>query len=360
MENPDLSSSSSRFNSVVDDGSSPFFLHHLNSPSLLLVSQPLTGNNYVSWSCAMLIALSVKNKLGFINGTIPRPTPGDVSLLNAWVRNNKMVISWILNSISKEISASVIYFESAQDIWIDLMEQYQQSNGPRIFQLRRELVNLSQGSMFVSAYFTKLKTIWDELSNFRPTCSCASCSCGGIRALADHYQMEYIISFFMGLNESFSQDVWLSKMIDRGRLHEGLYVLDAESLTNHVNSVNVAQLLEDTSFLSSKPIVVPMVPNIKLSSDEGDLLEDVPAYRRLIGRLLYLTISRPDIAFVVHKLSQYVSKPRKSHLDAAQHLLQYLKASPGQVHKLVNLFTKPLPISQLQSLLAKMAMLDVQ
>ena len=53
-------------------------------------------------------------------------------------------------------------------------------------------------------------------------------------------------------------------------------------------------------------------------------------YRRLVGRLLYLTISRPDITFAVHKLSQFVSQPRSTHLSAVHHLLRYLKGHPGQ------------------------------
>ena len=52
-----------------------------------------------------------------------------------------------------------------------------------------------------------------------------------------------------------------------------------------------------------------MDPNLKLSATEGDLLEDGSVYRRLLGRLMYLTISRPDIAYTVHKLSQYMSSP---------------------------------------------------
>ena len=63
----------------------------------------------------MVIALLVKNKLEFVNGLIPKPT-GNESLLNAWIRNNNIVISWIHNSVSKEIFTSVIYFESVQDI----------------------------------------------------------------------------------------------------------------------------------------------------------------------------------------------------------------------------------------------------
>ncbi|XP_022867558.1 uncharacterized protein LOC111387247 [Olea europaea var. sylvestris] len=90
------------------------------------------------------------------------------------------------------------------------------------------------------------------------------------------------------------------------------------------------QLLDDSGFLACKPTSSPMDPKVKLTSLEGDLLHDASSYRRLVGRLLYLTVSRLDITFAVHKLSQFVSSPRQPHLDAAHHLLRYLKASPGQ------------------------------
>jgi len=70
MATKNLSSSSSRLNSSIDDETSHFFLHHFDSPKLVLVSQPLTEDNYASWSQAMWIVLLVKNKLGFVNGSI--------------------------------------------------------------------------------------------------------------------------------------------------------------------------------------------------------------------------------------------------------------------------------------------------
>ena len=66
-------------------------------------------------------------------------------------------------------------------------------------------MNLVQDQSNVSVYFTKLKTIWEELSNYRPVCTCGKCSCGGVKELHSHYQMEYIMSFLMGLHDSFAQ-----------------------------------------------------------------------------------------------------------------------------------------------------------
>ena len=153
----------------------------------------------------MSIALSVKNKLGFVDGTIVKPMSTDQNLMNSWIRNNNMVISWILNSVSKEISSSVMFSESAMEVWVDLRERFQQSNGPRIFQLRRDLINLSQDQNSVVTYFTKLKTIWEELNNFRPNCSCGQCTCGGVKEMNSFLHSEYVMTFLMGLNESFTQ-----------------------------------------------------------------------------------------------------------------------------------------------------------
>ena len=74
----------------------------------------------------------------------------------------------------------------------------------------------------------------------------------------------------------------------------------------------------------------PMEQNLKLSEAVGTLLDDPSVYRRLVGRLLYLTMTRPDLSYSVKKLSQFMAKPTTSHLIVAHRVLRYVKGSPRQ------------------------------
>nr|KAJ0224138.1 hypothetical protein LSAT_V11C200080370 [Lactuca sativa] len=71
------------------------------------------------WSRSMMITLSVKNKLIFINGSLPEP-PSEFINHNSWMRNNQLVISWILNLVSTEISTNIMFTNSAHKLWDDL------------------------------------------------------------------------------------------------------------------------------------------------------------------------------------------------------------------------------------------------
>ena len=90
-------------------------------------------------------------------------------------------------------------------------------------------------------------------------------------------------------------------------------------------------VLKDSGFSGSKPVGFPMESSLKLTAnDSSPLLSDPASYRRLIGRLLYLTITRPDLAYAVQALSQFMSNPHSTHLQAAERVLRYIKATPGQ------------------------------
>ena len=123
--------------SPMEDPRSPFFLHHGESPGAILVTQPLTEHNYPNWATAMLMALDAKSKLGFVDGSITASMAITPLEKIAWSKNNSMISSWILNSVSPHIFGSVIYRNTAMEVWNSLRNRFLQANGPRISQLQK-------------------------------------------------------------------------------------------------------------------------------------------------------------------------------------------------------------------------------
>jgi hypothetical protein len=89
-------------------------------------------------------------------------------------------------------------------------------------------------------------------------------------------------------------------------------------------------MLADAGLIGAKPCSTPMQPHLQLHKTSGTPLSDPTAYRRLVGRLLYLTHSRPEISYAVSKLSQFLSEPTNEHMLAGLHVLKYLKNNPGK------------------------------
>lgn len=161
-------------NGITIDNSHPYSLHPSDTPGMVLVNTPFDGKGYSGWRRSILISLSAKNKLGFIDEARPPPT-----LINPtfklWNRCNYMVTSWLLNSLSKYIASSVLYSRTAKDLWSDL-EHVGQPNGAQLYQLQKELVDLTQVSNDIVEYFTKMKRLWNKLDTFNANMLC-TCEC---------------------------------------------------------------------------------------------------------------------------------------------------------------------------------------
>ncbi|XP_019235865.1 PREDICTED: uncharacterized protein LOC109216188 [Nicotiana attenuata] len=97
-------------------------------------------------------------------------------------------------------------------------------------------------------------------------------------------------------------------------------------------------LISNSSLGGAKPAWTPLESNQKLTSAEYDdhvghkgdaTLDDIGSYQRLIGKLLYLTMTSPDISFVVQTLNQFLQHPKRSHMEATMRIVKYIKKEPG-------------------------------
>lgn len=149
----------------------------------------------------MIMALTKKNKIAFVDGSLLKPSNLSDPLSFTWCCLNNMVLSWLLNFVSKEIAASIMYIDYAAEMWMDLQDCFSQHNGPRVIQLQKVISSLSQENDYVNAYFTSLKGLWDELGNHQPI---LCCTCGALKTLTAYHQQQYVYQFLMRLNESFS------------------------------------------------------------------------------------------------------------------------------------------------------------
>ena len=89
-------------------------------------------------------------------------------------------------------------------------------------------------------------------------------------------------------------------------------------------------LLSESGMLGARPAETPMDSNVKFEAEQGELCSAPGRYRRLVGKLIYLTVTRPDIAFAVGVVSQFMHAPRQPHWEAVCRILRYLKNAPGK------------------------------
>ncbi|XP_039071730.1 uncharacterized protein LOC120218908 [Hibiscus syriacus] len=156
--------------SAVVDFNHPLFLHPSDTPGTPLISHQLVGlENYNVWSRSMRIALLAKNKLGFVDGSCQKEIYGP-DLHPQWERCNAIVLSWILNAVSKELSAGIVFASNAASVWDNLRERFD-------------------------------KMLWDEYVALVPI---ASCECANSHQYSRHVTQQQLLQFLMGLNETYS------------------------------------------------------------------------------------------------------------------------------------------------------------
>ncbi|XP_031281122.1 uncharacterized protein LOC116139592 [Pistacia vera] len=254
--------------SNVTDSGSPLYIHPSDTPGSTLIPEQLTGTeNYGIWSRAMTISLRAKNKLGFVDGSCEKSK-----------FNESLHVQWERCGFQQSPSDHSFFFKK--------------HNGHIVILL---------------VYVDDLVLTGSDSSLIQATKD----------LLHSHFKLKDLVSlrYFLGFEVARS-----SKGIS---LCQRKYALE---------------LIADLGLAAAKPALVPLDPHLNFTNVEYDVafpgqqdpaLVDHSVYQKLIGKLLYLCLTRPDLSFAVNLLSQFMHKPKQSHLHAALKIVRYVKGSPG-------------------------------
>lgn len=117
-----------------------------------------------------------------------------------------MITGWLTTAMEKEKRKIIKYANTASEIWLDLRKRVGKESAPRAYELKNQLTTNRRECTFISAYYTKLRSLWDEIqSTFPiPKCTCNGCTCGIGRRFIKHQEKEKLYEFLMGLDGDFN------------------------------------------------------------------------------------------------------------------------------------------------------------
>lgn len=241
--------------------------------------------------------------------------------------------SWPLYQL--DIKNAFLHGDLAEEVYMEQPPGFvAQGESGLVCRLRRSLYGLKQSPR---AWFSRFSSVVQEF--------------GMLRSTADHSvfyhhnslgQCIYLVVYVDDIVITGSDQDGIQKLKqhlfthfqtkDLGKLKYFLGIEIAQSSSAVVLSQRkyALDILEETGMLDCKPVDTPMDPNVKLVPGQGEPLGDPGRYRRLVGKLNYLTITRPDISFPVSVVSQFLQSPCDSHWDAVIRILRYIKSTPGQ------------------------------
>ncbi|XP_047340003.1 uncharacterized protein LOC124943548 [Impatiens glandulifera] len=152
-------------------------------------------------------------KLGFIDGSCKMPLDADGVM--QWKLVDAMVRNWIMNTMDQNLKIHFQNAVTAQQLWKDIRSTYEGNNGPRRFQLGKDISTIQQGTSDIVEHYSKVKLIWDETAHLKPArkCNCdrsdvVNCyGCKVVSEVAQDVEEAKLLQFLMGVNDSYEHVV---------------------------------------------------------------------------------------------------------------------------------------------------------
>lgn len=239
--------------------------------------------------------------------------------------------NWFVHQL--DVNNAFLHGDLIEDVYMKIPQGFAKKGETRVCKLRKSLYGLRQASRNWYHKFTR-----------------AIIALGFRQSRADHSLFIYKRGKVYVVVLIYVDDVILAGN-DTGKIQEIKTYLDEKfsikdlGILKYFLGIEVARstkgfvlsqrkytldILKDCGLEGCRPSSFPMEQNARFDHDENGQAVDALQYRRLIGRLLYLTVTRPDIQYATNVLSQFLASPRQSHMDAAFRVVRYLKGTPGQ------------------------------
>ncbi|KAL0433234.1 UNVERIFIED_CONTAM: Retrovirus-related Pol polyprotein from transposon RE2 [Sesamum latifolium] len=222
-------------------------------------------------------------------------------------------MGWHIHQL--DINNAFLHGYREEEIYIEPPQGYAVPTG-QVYKLKRSLHRSKQASRQWNQEFT------NKLQAY-----------GFAQSKHDHCLFTKVAS--SGPSEDIIKDikVYLDKLFTIKDLGSVKYFLGLEIARSVVGIIipqtkYIKDIIADTGLSNAKATTTPLPVGIKFSKEAGNQISNPETYRRLVGRLLYLGFTRPDISHASQQLSQFIHHPCKQHWDAALHLVKYLKGTP--------------------------------
>ncbi|KAJ7961445.1 Retrovirus-related Pol polyprotein from transposon TNT 1-94 [Quillaja saponaria] len=173
-----------------------------DNPSLQISPVKFDGNNFLAWSRSCLLFIQARGLYGYVIGSKSKPANGD-PLLESWISENSLVMSWLINSMQPQISRGYLLLDSADKMWTALCQTYSQvRNDIQVFELRKKLHETKQGELTIAQYFAELSGLWQELDYYQEYQLVHHADAASYKKVVDK---ERVYDFLAGLNLEYDQ-----------------------------------------------------------------------------------------------------------------------------------------------------------
>nr|GEW17959.1 ribonuclease H-like domain-containing protein [Tanacetum cinerariifolium] len=240
--------------------------------------------------------------------------------------------SWSL--FQMDINNAFVYGDLEETVYMNLTPGYFLDNENKVCKLNKSLYGLKQTPRQWNAKLIAA-LLENNFMHSKSDYSLFTKSFGDVFIALLVYVDDIIITenslTEIEMVKQFLKTKFMIKDLGKLKYFLGIEVLDTPKGICLNQRKYCLDLIDEFGLLAGKPSNLPMQPNISLTSEPSDtdpLLDNVTEYQKLIGKHIYLTITRPDIAYTVSCLSQFMHNPLRSHLKTVIKVIRYLKGSP--------------------------------